>query len=60
MSDKGDIQNMQGRGACRTGLKTTALGETIHQFYAAMLPGSLGQSSSQIVKNTVETCAVLR
>ncbi len=23
--DKGDIQNMQGRGACRTGLKTTAL-----------------------------------
>ncbi len=23
--DKGDIQNMQGRGACRTGLKTTAI-----------------------------------
>ncbi len=34
--------------------------KAIHQFYAAMLPGSLGQSSSQIVKNTVETCAVLR
>ncbi len=25
VSDKGDIQNMQGRGACRTGLKTTVL-----------------------------------
>ncbi len=25
MSNKGDIQNMQGRGACRTGLKTTVL-----------------------------------
>ncbi len=25
VSDKGDIQNVQGRGACRTGLKTTAL-----------------------------------
>ncbi len=24
VSDKGDIQNVQGRGACRTGLKTTA------------------------------------
>ncbi len=23
--DKGDIQNVQGRGACRTGLKTTAI-----------------------------------
>ncbi len=25
MSDKGDIQNMQGRGAYRTGLKATGL-----------------------------------
>ncbi len=27
VSDKGDIQNVQGRGACRTGLKTTALAD---------------------------------
>ncbi len=25
VSDKGDIKNVQGRGACRTGLKTTSL-----------------------------------
>ncbi len=25
VSDKGDIQNVQGMGACRTGLKTTAV-----------------------------------
>ncbi len=25
VSDKGDIQNVQNRGACRTGLKTTAV-----------------------------------
>ncbi len=31
-----------------------------HQFYAAMLLGSLGQSSSQIVKKTVKICPVLR
>ncbi len=31
VSDKGDIQNVQGRGACRTGLKTTALR---HPFYS--------------------------
>jgi len=34
--------------------------KAIQQFYAAMLPGSLDQSSSQKVKNTVEMCAVLR
>ncbi len=26
--DKGDIQNVQGRGACRTGLKTTGVGHS--------------------------------
>ncbi len=29
VSDKGDIQNVQGRGACRTGLKTTGLNESL-------------------------------
>ncbi len=34
MFDKGDIQNVQGRGACKTGLKTTEL-----DYYTAKLSG---------------------
>ncbi len=34
--------------------------KAIHTFYAAMLLGPLGQSSSQIVKKTVKMCALLR
>ncbi len=30
--DKGDIQNVQGRGACRTGLKTTVL-DRLSRFF---------------------------
>ncbi len=33
VSDKGDIQNVQGRGACRTGLKTTAVMQYISNTY---------------------------
>ncbi len=34
--------------------------KAIYQLYAVMLPGSLGQSSSQRVKKTVKTCAAHR
>ncbi len=33
--------------------------KAIHQFYAAVLPGSLCQSSSQIVKKTVKICVYI-
>ncbi len=33
VSDKRDIQNVQGKGACMTGLKTTVLGIMKHLYF---------------------------
>ncbi len=52
MSDNGDIQNVQGRGACRTGLKTTAL-EYHKTFTFIHLADAFIQSDLHCIQVTV-------
>ncbi len=49
VSDKGDIQNVQGRGACRTGLKTTGLKHLCLSSFQHLLIHKYNQKGSLFV-----------